>query len=46
MAGCATRTSFAGYPGAAPTTDNELKSNWITSWGQATYGALEQQINT
>ena len=36
MAGCATRTSFAGHPGIAAQTDNALTSNWITSWGQAT----------
>ena len=35
MAGCGTRTSFAGHPGVATKTDDALTSNRITTWGQA-----------
>ncbi len=41
MAGCGARTSFAGHPGVATKTDDALTSNWITTWGQASFAVLK-----
>ena len=40
MAGCATRTSFAGHPGIAAKADKALTSNLITSWDLANLHAV------